>query len=133
MTATQVFLRFIKSEYTNSDGTIDMRKYNLWKKEIRCNYISSIYESRRGKIIIRPRSKKFVDDYLALNGYTLYGFAGHFFYNSSSLLSHIYGWQYKTSRDKFIGKWHEFVCKHIDGKIKSRHSGEKRYTFSWKE
>jgi hypothetical protein len=133
MTATQVFLRFIKSEYTNSDGTIDMKKYNLWRKELRCNYISCRYEYEFGHLKTKPKSKKFVDNYLVRVGATLAGFGGHFFDNSPSILSCMYGWGYPSNRSKFINRWRSFVCAHIDGKTKSPYMNKAIYTFSWKE
>ena len=133
MTATQVFFRFIKDEYTNSDGTIDMKKYNLWRKELRRNYISCVYEYVCGQIITRPMSKNFVDKYISANGFTLAGFGGHFFNNSPSILSYMYGWGYPSNRSKFINRWRSFVCAHIDGKTKSPYRNKAIYTFSWKE
>jgi hypothetical protein len=133
MTATQVFLRFIKDEYTNSDGTIDMKKYNLWRKELRSNYISCEYEYVCGKLIAKPRPKNFIDKYISANGFTLAGFGGHFFNNSPSSLFHMYGRRYSISRSKFIRKWRDFISNHVDGKINSAYRRKNSYTFSWKE
>ena len=133
MTATQVFFRFIKDEYTNSDGTIDMKKYNLWRKELRSNYISCVYEYVCGKLIVKHRPKNFVDKYISANGFTLAGFGGHFFNNSSLSLFQMYGGRYLTSRSNFIRKWRDFISNHVDGKINSVYRRKNIYTFSWKE
>ena len=130
MTATQVVLRFIENEYMNADGSVNKRKFKLWRTQIITNPISSV---RKRKV----KSKTFVDDYLYDRSYTLNAFIKHFFHERTTNL--YYDWLYGCSRKQIemslSYKWKKFLEKHIveSDDFKKRWIKTKNFKFTWKD
>lgn len=140
MTATQVFLRFVKNEYTNNDGTINVRKFSLWRTELRKNHISSkpVTDSRC-RIIYPVRykrySKNFVDDYLYRNRGTLNGFIRNFYFLRSNYYFFIlYGVTVNGVRDSLVKKWKKFLSDNIveSDDLTKYWTKNKEFNFTWK-
>lgn len=133
MTATQVFLRFIKSQYTNNDGTINPKMFAAWRKELHNNHISSILKPDTKRSRIR-KSKDFVDDYLYKNRYTLSGFISHFLHHRYNYrFGYVYGY-YVTEEEKRIKKrWKLFLLNHIKGETKKYWIEGRKFDFEWIE
>lgn len=136
MTATQVFLRFIKSEYTNKDGTYNLAKLKLWRNELRNNKLSTRLVDFKPRRTVR-RSKNYVDDFLSENNYTLSGFMTHFlYYRHNYRLRYVYGYIVKELEKNITDKWRAFLNQHIEGDLKGRwgYDSRKPYkVYKWKD
>jgi len=140
MTATQVFLRFIKNEYTNDDGTINVRMLSAWRTELRKNRISSkpVTDSR-GKIIYPVRykrySKNFVDDYLYRNRGTLNGFIRNFYLLRSSYYFYLtFGYTKSGVEKKIVSRWKKFLLDNIkeNDDFAKYWTKNRKFNFTWK-
>ena len=131
MNATQVFLRFIKEECRNNNGTINIRKTAAWRRELRSNILSTVvvcrYPFRRRRI-----SKNFVDDYLSRQGRTLGGFMGNFTRNRSTLYGYLYGWNEQDTRNCLRAKWRTFLSQHIEGEVNKYWIKGRTFEYTWK-
>lgn len=138
MTATQIFLRFVQDEYTNSDGTIDAALFNLWRRDLKLNNIVAKREYKRGNVIGIRKSVNFVDDYLIANNRTLNGFIKHYHSNRYYAFSSArYGWTTHQIENKLSRLWRTFLSQHINEanlfKCKWTLNNYKKFVFSWKE
>lgn len=140
MTATQVFLRFIKNEYTNDDGTINVRIFSAWRTELRKNRISSkpVTDSRC-KIIYPVRykrySKNFVDDYLYRNRGTLNGFIRNFYLLRSSYYFYLmFGYTKSGVEKKIVSRWKKFLLDNIkeNDDFAKYWTKNREFNFTWK-
>jgi hypothetical protein len=131
MNATQVFLRFIKEECRNSDGTLNIRKTVAWRKELRQNRLSTIVVCR-SPFRRRRISKNFVDDYLSRHGRTLGGFMGNFIRNRSTLYGYLYGWNEQDTRNHLRTKWRTFLSQHIEGEVNKYWIKGRTFEYTWK-
>ena len=135
MTATQVFLRFIESEYMNADGSVNTRKLKLWRNELRYNGISSKHVPNTVRKRCRA-SKNYVDDFLYRHRYTLAGFIRHYFWSRANwCYDYIYGYCPTKAEDCLSRKWKYFLAKHINeyGDFKKYWTKDKKFNFSWKD
>jgi len=135
MTATQVFLRFIESEYRNVDGSVKPRLLKFWKNELRYNRLSS--ERIPGTIRKRRKtSKTFVDDFLYNRKYTLNGFIRHFFhYRYHWMYNYLYGTNQVSIENRLSCKWKAFLSEHINEAedFKKYWTKTRKFNFTWKE
>lgn len=135
MTATQVFLRFIESEYKNADGSIDARKLNIWRFELKHNGISS----RRITYAVRARcrtSKNFVDDYLLGNRLTLNGFIRKFFRRRGNwMYDYLYGRNSTETENNLSRRWRKFLLEHINetDDFRKYWIPKRKFNFTWKD
>ena len=133
MTATQVFLRFVKSQYTSKDGTINPMMLAAWRKELRSNSISS----KRNPSKVRERvrtSKNFVDDYLYNHRYTLSGFINHFLQRRASYrFDYAYGFIVSDMERRIKENWKSFLLNHIKGEKKQYWIKGREFNFEWVE
>lgn len=162
MTATQVFLRFVKSQYTKENGEVDVKMYRHWMNALStCKYtkrrthywLMNFYMKRRTFFIRRANYdeniKDYVDDYLSY-GRSLRGFVGALiasesdYWNGNTYVDSLckaydkyknvyYGFRKKEGSKNLIKEWHDFLDKHIEGEITKKWHGGKKYTFTWKE
>ena len=138
MTATQVFLRFIKEEYTEPNGEINPKKYNFWIKEINQNAITSSYIKSKDGMYLKPLTRKrdkgdFVDDFLSDRFLTLKGYMRNFLvYRSSHYCGFAYGFKIVNIEKNIRLRWRTFLEHHIEGNISS-YWGKKSFTYKWKE
>ena len=141
MTATQVFLRFVESEYRNKDGIIDVRKARIWRRELRTNHISSkskypLSNNLNQRFIKIMTSKNFVDDYLKKHRSTLNGFLRHFFEERGVWdFQYYYGPTITEGTKRLDRNWKIFLKNHINEEdyLKKYWGKDKIYTFTWKE
>jgi hypothetical protein len=131
MNATQVFLRFIKEECRNNDGTINIRKTAAWRRELRSNILSTIVTCIR-PVRRRRISKNFVDDYLSRYGRTLGGFMGNFTRNHYTLYGYLYGWNEQDTRNHLRTKWRTFLSQHIEGEVNKYWIKGRTFEYTWK-
>jgi hypothetical protein len=131
MNATQVFLRFIKEECRNSDGTLNIRKTIAWRKELRNNGLSTIVVCR-SPFRRRRISKNFVDDYLSRRGRTLGGYMGNFTRNRCTLYGYLYGWNEQDTRNHLRAKWRTFLSQHIEGEVNKYWIKGRIFEYTWK-
>ena len=131
MNATQVFLRFIKEECRNNDGTINIRKTIVWRKELRQNRLSTVVVCRN-PFRRRRISKNFVDDYLLRHGRTLGGFMSNFTRNRSTLYGYLYGWNEQDTRNHLRAKWRTFLSQHIEGEVNKYWIKGRTFEYTWK-
>ena len=135
MTATQVFLRFIESEYMNADGSVNPRKLQLWRHELRHNGISSKHIPNT----VRKRcktSKNYVDDFLYGHRLTLNGFIRHYFWARANwCYNYLYGHCPTNTEECLSRKWRAFLKKHINeaDDFKKYWTINKKFNFSWKD
>ena len=138
MTATQVFLRFIKEEYTEPNGEINPRKYNFWIKEINQNAITSSYIKSKDGMYLKPLTRKrdkgdFVGDFLTDRFLTLKGYMRNFLvYRSSRYCGFAYGSKIVDIEKNIRLRWRTFLEHHIEGNISS-FWGNKSFAYKWKE
>lgn len=140
MTATQVFLRFVKNEYTNGDGTINVRKFSAWRTELRKNCISSKPVTDNNCRIIYPvryrrLSKNFVDDFLYRNRATLNGFVRNFFFMRSNYYFYVvYGFTVNGVRESLIKRWKKFLSDNIveSDDFAKYWTKNRNFNFTWK-
>lgn len=138
MTATQVFLRFIKEEYIEPNGEINPRKYNFWIKEINQNAITSSYIKSKDGMYLKPLTRKrdkgdFVDDFLTDRFLTLKGYMRNFLvYRSSRYCGFAYGSKIVDIEKNIRLRWRTFLERHIEGNISS-FWGNKSFAYKWKE
>ena len=130
MNATQVFLRFVKEECRNSDGTFNTRKLEAWRRELRNNSISTIIVCYRPIKRIRS-SKNYVDNYISSRGFTLGGFMGHFVKNRYSNFRWVYGNE-SDLVDRIRKKWRAFLDEHIEGEVNRYWIKGRTFEFTWK-
>jgi len=135
MTATQVFLRFIESEYMNADGSVNPKKLQLWRHELRHNGISS----KPVPNTVRKRckaSKNYVDDFLYGHRLTLNGFIRHYFWARANWCYHyLYGYCPTNTEECLSRKWRSFLKKHINeaDDFKKYWTSNRKFNFSWKD
>jgi hypothetical protein len=161
MTATQVFLRFVKSQYTKENGELDVEMYLHWMNVLStCNctkrkthyWLNYFFAKRR--IYWQKRTndniKNYVDVYLQC-GRSLKGFmnsliqsecgywSGNHFIDS---LCKAYDIERLSKRDwprkregsqMLIKEWHKFLDEHIEGDTSKKWYSGKEYSFTWKE
>ena len=132
MTGTQVFLRFVKSEYTNKDGTLKPLLLRVWRKEIMNNFITSKQVQRIPRKRVRI-SKNYVDDYLTRGGFSLGGYMGHFVKGRTSMFGWCYGFTSEEMKSNLIGKWRNFLKMHIEGDINRYWIRGRKFEFKWKD
>ncbi len=139
MTATQVFLRFIKEEYTEPNGEINQRKYKFWITEINRNFITSSYIKSKDGTYLKPMIRKkdkgdFVDDFLTKRFLTLKGYVRNFLVaRSSYYCGFAYGSKIVDIEKKIRLRWRTFLEHHIEGNISSYWGKNKSFTYKWKE
>lgn len=135
MTATQVFLRFIESEYRTVDGGVREKYLKLWREELRYNRLSS--KRIPGTIRKRRRaSKTFVDDFLYNRKYTLNGFVRHFlYYRYHWMYNYLYGTNLTDIENNLSRKWRAFLLKHINETedFNKYWITSRKFNFTWKE
>jgi len=130
MNATQVFLRFVKEECRNNDGTFKTHKLGAWRRELRNNSISSIIICYRPIKRIRS-SKNYVDDYISSRGFTLGGFMSHFVKNRYSNFRWAYGNE-SDLVDRLRKRWRTFLDEHIEGEVNRYWIKGRTFEFTWK-
>ena len=160
MTATQVFLRFIKEEYTKPNGEIDelkyvswmnvlstakfiKRKYHFWlyNFSMKNGWQYSIYRTKGGN------TRDFVDAYLLGQNSTLRAFLPNIIRFESGwhrtnkyvdylcklyyTQSHYYGLK-KEGTKILLDKWYNYIDNHISGETKKKFSIKNcDYTFEY--
>jgi hypothetical protein len=159
MTATQVFLRFVKSQYIKENGEINAEMYQKWMNALstcnctkrRTHYWLNHFFSRK-KIYWQRHSheniKNYVDLYL-MSGRSLKGFmnaliqsesgywAGNHFMDALCKaydVERMIGWaRKKEGSQRLIKEWHNFLEEHIEGDIAKKWGNGRVYSFTWKE
>lgn len=143
MTATQVFLRFIQTQYTNPDGTINKRMAKLWRNIIRRHTFSSKIKPKPIRNTyyswLTPRvilCKDFVDHRLNIVNGTLRGYMTRFLYfRPDDNLPRNYAPTVNEGCTKIRHKWYKFLEEHIveQDLLKIRWRADSNYKFTWRE
>lgn len=162
MTATQVFLRFVKSQYTKENGELDADMYKKWMDALstctntkrRTHYwLNNFYEKKQSFWNRRAAGENIKDyvDCILQNGRSLNGFMNFLIREEASWWSINYfmdnlckaydkerlskhDWpRKKEGSQMLIKEWHKFLDEHIEGNINKIWSNNKQYSFTWKE
>ena len=162
MTATQVFLRFVKSQYTKENGELDDKMYKKWMNALStCKYtkrrthywLTNFFMKKRQlytrRVYNNENVKNYVDEYLS-GGRSLRGFVSALitsesdYWNCNTYIDSLckaydnsknsyYGPRKKEGSKALIKKWHDFLNTHIDGEVTKKWYSGKQYSFTWKE
>ena len=159
MTATQVFLRFVKSQYTKENGEHDAKKYRLWMLAMSSSKIYQRkshfwlreYNDKRSFVRSEKSNEKdHIDRFLRAHGRSLRGYLRcliesetSFWYPNWNLTALCASYDVrgnicfnrkKQGMEKLLKEWYSFVDNHIVGETTKRWSIKRpNYTFEWKE
>ena len=159
MTATQVFLRFVKSQYIKENGEINAEMYQKWMDALStCNYtkrrthywLNHFFNKK--KTYWHRHTTGNMKNYVDINlqcGRSLRGFMNALIQSESGYWSGNYfmdnlckaydsermpGWaRKKEGSQRLIKEWHKFLDEHIEGSITKKWYSGKKYSFTWKE